>query len=230
MPSAFLYAFEQSSGEIAWSTAFAGGVATDIRRHQDAAVAVAASAEIAAFDLTSGMPLWTVDDPPDRARGTRTGDPALVDGMLYVPWRPGIVDALDVESGERTWRQDLGAEISTSAVVVTDRVVVGTVDGRLRLLTTTDGEPDGDVELSGSPYGDLVLGAGCLLVLVAEGELVGGSFGGPHALVCIDPGRWRRALAIRLRRRMGHLPPTRRRSSDRRRFRRSPVGTLGRIG
>lgn len=197
-PLGFLYAFERPTGEVRWRIPFKGGVATDVWRHGELALAVAVSGEVVAVEIATGDTRWLVEGEP--AKGARPGDPALRDGRLYVPWRSGAVEAFDAATGERLWRRDLGAVLNTSIEAIGDSLVVGDLDGRLHRLRAEDGTPLSYLQTTGVPYGELVVGEGCLFTLLALGG-VGEEmrFAGPHEIVCFEPDlstlRWRRQVA-----------------------------------
>lgn len=186
-PVAYLYAFERATGEVRWNLPFRGGVASDVRRRGETIFAAAVSGEVVALDLASGDRRWQVDDAPQAARGARSGDPALSGDRLIVPWRPGVVDAFAVATGERVWRGAIGATLNTSAVVVGEQVLVGSLDGHLYRLRLANGEALAPIPVYGAFYGGLIVTTRCLLALWAEGgvdqEM---SFGGPHVIACLD--------------------------------------------
>jgi outer membrane protein assembly factor BamB len=195
-PMGQLYAFDRTSGEPRWKIPFPGGVAAELHRHGDTVLAVAVGGEVWAVDLATGYPLWTFEEAPEEARGSLSLDPALASGRLFVPWRPGVVDALDATTGERLWRRDLDTALNTSALVFGGELVVGSQNGRLHRLSPETGEALGSVSVPGVPYGDLTEAGGCLLALSAEGELDESMQPeGPYHLTCLDPGleqvRWR---------------------------------------
>ena len=195
-PMGQLYAFERSTGWVRWKIPFPGGVAAELHRHGDTVLAVAMVGEVWAVDLATGYPIWTYDQAPEGAEHFLSLDAAFDGGRLFVPWRPGVLDALAAATGERLWRRELGAELNTSALVAGGELVVGAADGRLFRLALETGEVLGSFAAAGVPYGDLTEGGGCLLVLSAEGELDEWMQpSGPFHLACLEPGlervRWR---------------------------------------
>jgi outer membrane protein assembly factor BamB len=198
-PMGQLYAFDRTSGEPRWKIPFPGGVAAELHRHGDAVLGVTMGGEVWAVDLATGYPVWIFEEAPEEARGSFSLDPALAGGRLFVPWRPGVMDALDSETGEPRWRQDLGTGLNTSALVFGGEVVVGSQDGRIHRLSPETGEVLGSVSVPGTPYGDLTEAGGCLLALSAEGDLDESMQPeGPYHLTCLDPGlagdRWRHTV------------------------------------
>lgn len=195
-PMGQLYAFDRATGATRWKVPFPGGVTAQLHRHGDLVLAVAVAGEVWAVDLATGYPVWTYDRAPEGTEDFLSQDPAFDGGRLFVPWRPGVVDALDAPSGERLWRRELGTELNTSALVIGGELVVGAADGRLFRLAPATGEVLGSFTAAGLPYGDLTAAGGCLLVLSAEGELDEWMQpAGPFHHTCLEPGlerlRWR---------------------------------------
>lgn len=197
-PQAHLYAFERDGGEVRWKVPFPGGVTAQVLRHGDRVLAVAASAEVAAFDLASGNLEW-IAEGPEAARGGRNGDPALAGDRLFVPWSgPGVVDAYDAATGELLWRRELGVRLNTSVALHAGEVVVGGLDGAYHRLSPRDGRSLGSFApgaAGGVPYGDLVAAPDCVLGLRAEGGIgTTGAAHGPFSLSCMAPNleeiRW----------------------------------------
>lgn len=186
-PAGHLYALDRKTGAARWKLPFAGGVAADVLQHGDAAVAVAVSGEVFAVEPASGTLLWHVDAAPEAARGARTLDAALAAGRLVVPWRPGVVDALDAGTGQRLWRRDLGVGLNTGAAVAGNDAWVGALDGRIYRLNAATGEIVASLDTGGTPYGNLVHASDSVLALWAEGDVGGaGSFAGPHVVACLE--------------------------------------------
>lgn len=194
-PVAFVYAFEPTTGKVRWKQAFPGGVATDLLRHGDAVLGVSmVGGEVFALAAATGELLWSVDDPPPGWDGQRQLDGVLAGDRLIVPSRSGVVDAYRAATGERLWRRDLGAMLTTSPLVDRDVVWIGTADGRLLSFAAEDGSAGRTVDSRGFFYGDLVPADGCVVALRAEGGDHGAP-AGPHAAACLDLGsgeeRWR---------------------------------------
>lgn len=202
-PMGQLYAFDRGSGEVRWKIPFPGGVAAELHRHGENVLVEAVAGEVWAVDLATGYPIWTYEGAPEEARGSLSLDPAFAAGRLFVPWRPGVVDALDAATGELLWRRDLGWALNTSALAFAGELVVGAADGRLYRLRPETGEVLGFFDPGGAPYGDLTEAGGCLLALAAAGEPDESMDPrGPYSLACLEPGleevRWRYASDRRL--------------------------------
>jgi len=91
--------------------------------------------------------VWSVEVPP-RTPGDDGGlwaTPALgsgsSDGMLYAATHPGELLAVDTETGEVTWRDEIGWHAWASPIIVDDTLVVGTdclAGGGLRAYDLSD--------------------------------------------------------------------------------------------
>jgi len=91
--------------------------------------------------------VWSVEVPP-RTPGDDGGlwaTPALgsgsSDGMLYAATHPGELLAVDTETGEVTWRDEIGWHAWSSPIIVDDTLVVGTdclAGGGLRAYDLSD--------------------------------------------------------------------------------------------
>ena len=66
--------------------------------------------------------------------------PVITDTSLYATSRNGRVYAVDLDSRDIRWQVAVGRQNPTSPVVVGDRVIVGTGEGRVVMLDTRTGE------------------------------------------------------------------------------------------
>ena len=89
---------------------------------------------------TAGDPLlWSVAIPPrGGGEGGAWATPALHDGHLYAATHPGELLAVDIESGEVVWRDEIGWHAWSSPVVVDDTLLVATCAGTVRAYDVTD--------------------------------------------------------------------------------------------
>lgn len=164
-----LYAFERPTGAVRWKHAFAGGVASQVLRDRDLALAVTQSMEIVAVDLATGVVRWRTPGPPD-ADADNLADPALAADRLFVGWRAGWLDAIDSQTGHILWRTSLLGLVNTSVLVVDGEVLVGTLDGFVHRVRASDGKLIESIDIGGMPFGDLVRAGDHVLVLVKSGE------------------------------------------------------------
>ncbi len=71
---------------------------------------------------------------------SRPGQPALVDGILYVGSESGVVQAVDAGTREVRWRFQTDGPVFNAPLVVNDLVLVGSNDGQLRALDKVTGK------------------------------------------------------------------------------------------
>jgi outer membrane protein assembly factor BamB len=81
---------------------------------------------------------------PARAGSTfkldsRAGQPAVVNGILYLGTEAGLFYAVDVETGYELWRFEAGGPIFHPPVVHGELVIFGSWDGRLRAVNKSNG-------------------------------------------------------------------------------------------
>ncbi len=71
---------------------------------------------------------------------SRPGQPALVEGILYVGSESGVVQAVDAATREVRWRFQAGGPVFNAPLVVDELVLVGSNDGQLRALDKVSGK------------------------------------------------------------------------------------------
>ncbi|MCU4751322.1 PQQ-binding-like beta-propeller repeat protein [Halobacteria archaeon AArc-curdl1] len=97
-----------------------------------------------AVDLWTGDVLWSYDEH-------ELGEaPVVVDGMVYVSGRGGMLVALDADSGDEVWVFDIG-ETSESAPTVADGTVyVGSDDDHLYAVDASTGDEEWRFDAGGA--------------------------------------------------------------------------------
>ena len=134
-----------------WSGfAVAGGVAVTQEQRGSREMVVA-------YDLATGVPKWSIGDEA-HYESTVAGEgpratPTISRGRVFTLGSTGLLNSLDLETGRRIWRRDIGADNqspqpdfgrSSSPLVVDDLIVVsvGGPDGRSLVAYSRDsGEP-----------------------------------------------------------------------------------------
>lgn len=104
-------------------------VATRARDHD------AENGFVRGLDARSGDERWTFG-----TRGTSFSAPAVRNGAVFVPDRPGAVYAIDAADGTERWAHQTGDDITCPPSVAGGRVFVGSHEGRLFALGTDTGE------------------------------------------------------------------------------------------
>ncbi|HJQ95974.1 MAG TPA: PQQ-binding-like beta-propeller repeat protein [Acidimicrobiia bacterium] len=82
--------------------------------------------------------VWGVPVPGGDQVGGLWATPALGDGVIYAATEPGELLAVDAETGEVTWREDIGWHAWSSPVVIDDELLVATCTGELRAYSLSD--------------------------------------------------------------------------------------------
>ncbi|MDJ0610675.1 MAG: PQQ-binding-like beta-propeller repeat protein [Kiloniellales bacterium] len=95
---------------------------------------------VRAFSVEDGDLLWEADLEDDiEDEGYFGGGLAFDNGVLYVTTGFGMVYALDADTGERRWAQDLPGPMRAAPTVAGGRVFATTVDNQLFALDVRDG-------------------------------------------------------------------------------------------
>ncbi len=96
---------------------------------------------VAAFDVTSGDKLWSLNLTPDEEDdGHIGGGVAYSQGRIFAAAGFGEVVALDAEKGGELWRRRVNAPMRTAPTVLDGRVFVVTVDNKLIALAASNGQ------------------------------------------------------------------------------------------
>ncbi|MGH8923656.1 MAG: PQQ-binding-like beta-propeller repeat protein [Acidimicrobiia bacterium] len=82
--------------------------------------------------------VWGVPVPGGDQVGGLWATPALGDGVIYEATHPGELLAVDAETGEVTWREEIGWHAWSSPVVIDDELLVATCTGELRAYSLAD--------------------------------------------------------------------------------------------
>jgi outer membrane protein assembly factor BamB len=162
-----VYAFEQSTGLVRWKYRVdEGGAASDIVRSGGDACAVTLGNELVCLDLKSGKSRWTFRGSQSAEYCLTCSSPAAAADRVYFGGLDGFVYALNPQSGKLIWKQNLGAKVTTSAVIRGSDLYLGTAKHRLYRLDANSGEVRGEVETEAEPDGHLVLADNSLLAVL----------------------------------------------------------------
>jgi outer membrane protein assembly factor BamB len=140
-----------------WSTSVGDGEKLSwIRMHPvldgNRLYALGKNGNVLAIDATSGKKLWQANAVAVKSEGGRwkfwhshtveaglTGGPGVGDGMVVAGGRNGEVVALDADTGAKRWSVKVTSEVLSAPLVMPDRVVVRSNDGRVFGLDPADG-------------------------------------------------------------------------------------------
>lgn len=164
----YTYAFDRATGELSWKQATdgGGGIVTDLLHVGSTAVGVSKSGDLLCFGLADGLVLWSFSPEAYTYREFRPMGPALAGGRILFSGLDGAVYAVDAESGEKLWKRELGARITTALRVDGDGVFLGLADFRLVRLKLADGWPAWELPLDGAPAGFPLVAGDTLVVLL----------------------------------------------------------------
>ena len=162
-----VYAFEQSTGLVRWKYRVdERGVASDIARLGDDAYAVTISNELVCLDLKSGKSQWTFRGGATAQHCLTCSSPAAAADKVYFGGVDGFAYAVNAQTGKLIWKRDLGARVTTSAVVRGSDLYLGTAKHGLYRLDANSGEARGEIETQTAPSGHLVLSGDSLLAFL----------------------------------------------------------------
>jgi outer membrane protein assembly factor BamB len=82
--------------------------------------------------------VWGVPVPGGDQVGGLWATPALGEGVVYGATQPGELLAVDTDTGEVTWREEIGWHAWSSPVVIEEELVVATCTGELRAYSLAD--------------------------------------------------------------------------------------------
>lgn len=170
-PEGHIYSFDADSGDLLWKKRMDRGVATTPLLIDGRIVAVSAVGEVVALDVTSGKAVWTEKPVGVLKPIPFVQAPAHSGKRLFVTDNTNQMLALDSVTGATLWTTRLDARANTSAVVVGNKVVVGTDDGHLNWIEARSGRLEKRIRLDeGRPYGTLILAPPLLFVLTADAK------------------------------------------------------------
>ena len=108
--------------------------------------------EVLAIDAGSGKQIWAANAVNVEARGSKlkfwkrqaseaglTGSPGVGNGMVVVGGRNGEVVAFNADTGEKRWSVKVSSEVLSAPLVLANRVIVRSNDGRVFGLDPADG-------------------------------------------------------------------------------------------
>ena len=128
-----IHALNAQTGAAAWHTPTGTLTAPPVAK--DGWVIVTPPHRTVALRAADGTTVWSRDNALQRDRVTIAGD------LLIVPLRTGVVQALDLKTGETKWERQVGG-FPAESLVVGDRVYVGATDKKFYCLKLATGEID----------------------------------------------------------------------------------------
>jgi len=182
IPGNSLTAMDLETGRIRWHWKTDYGVSATPLVHDGKVFAVEKGEKLVALDPADGSVKW-------RARVAATSSSPVAVGKLLVIGLTNGVHAYRIANGTRRWRFETEAPVSTSPVVLPDRIVICDDARTVYALTADRGKrlwrrriPEGMVKESPVVYGDAVLfstsGATFRAIRASDGEDIWARFVG----------------------------------------------------
>ncbi len=170
-----VYAFERKTGKLRWKYRTPDGVMTDILLRGLRLYAVTLEDRLVCLDAKTGRLLWSFPSGFSNPDFLFNSTPAADSKRVYFGGLNGTVFALDARTGKLVWKKELGARISTSLLLLRERLYLGTAGKRFCRLDKKSGELEAQLSLEETPEGPLV----------ASGDLLF-AFLGNRAVACLD--------------------------------------------
>ena len=167
----YTYAFDLATGQPRWKqpTDGGGGITTDLKRVGTTAVGVTRSGDLVCFGLDDGFVLWSFSPDAYTFREKWAANPALAGERIVHGGADGAVYALDANTGDRLWKLDLGAHVSTAVHVEGGDVYVGLDDFRIVRLKLASGAVIWEMSVDGVPAGFPLVSGDTMVLLLGFG-------------------------------------------------------------
>lgn len=126
------------------------------------------SNQVLAIDLKKLRIVWEFEAP--RRKQPFYGSAAVDDELVVIGSRDNKVWAIDRKTGKRRWDFLTDHKVDGSAVIVGDRIFVGSYDRKLYELDRT-GKKRAEFDLDGSIMGSPAVAGGCLVIGTEKGTV-----------------------------------------------------------
>lgn len=126
------------------------------------------SNQVIAVNLTKFKIEWEFEAP--KRKQAFYGSAAVTDDLVVVGSRDEKVWAIDRKTGKRRWDFITDHKVDGSAVIVGDRVFVGSFDKNFYILNLK-GEKLANFELDGAIIGSPAVGGGCVVIGTEKGSI-----------------------------------------------------------
>jgi outer membrane protein assembly factor BamB len=157
IPGMSLTAMDARQGKILWRFKTDYGVVASPLVSGGRVFAVEKDERIVALDPANGEVIWK-----KKLRATRSA-PVAVNDLVIVGTATGV-SAYNLSDGQRRWSAETPRPVSTTPVVLPDRVVIGDAQGGLYAVSLDRGKalwsrriPDGHIVGTPAVYGDSIL-------------------------------------------------------------------------
>lgn len=171
-----VWAFDLADGTLRWRSAIDDGhphdqgVATRIGSAANTVCGASFEDELLCLDAKTGAVKWTFRGGGTPGPGGFRPSPAFLADRILYPGLDDTVSALDAVSGKVLWKRKLPAGIRTSIVASQSSAYVGSDDGQLYQLDTTNGAVRASIELGARPFFTPLLHAGKVYVFAGTDD------------------------------------------------------------
>jgi outer membrane protein assembly factor BamB len=165
-----VYALERATGAVRWKYKVNEyGVASDVIRRGDNLYAVTLGNELLCLDVKTGKANWTFHTSYSGEDTCLTcSSPVMAGDRVYFGGMDGFAYALNAENGNLLWKRDLGARVTTSAVVRSHELYLGTAKRHIFRIDSTSGDVLGDFAAESQPHGHLIIAGDSLLAFLGD--------------------------------------------------------------
>lgn len=146
----FVYAFEQSRGDVRWKQDMGRPAPSDVVRKGDLIYVNTQGDSVVALELATGAVRWRFAPAPGPRFGRFVSSPAIAGDRVVITSSDGNVYALNARDGRIEWKNNIGAAM-TSPVVARSLIYLGVVsEDRAIALSVDSGSRVSEAHLSGA--------------------------------------------------------------------------------
>jgi len=146
----FVYAFEQSTGDVRWKHDIGRPAPSGVVRNGDLIYANTQGDSVVALELATGAVRWRFAPAAGPRFGRSIASPTIAGERVVIAGGDGIVYALNARDGRIEWQTEIGAAM-TSPVVARDLIYLGIVsENRVIALSADSGSRVNEAHSSGS--------------------------------------------------------------------------------
>lgn len=154
--TAYVYAFERTTGAARWKTPIQIGSISDGLSQGGDLWILTMEGKLLDLELASGKIRWTLDTSTTAPNlQFRTSNPASDGRRIFVAAADGNLRAVDARTGQTLWRRELGSRPMTSVLLHGGTLYVGTYDRQLFGISADKGEVQFRLRLSEIPLSSL---------------------------------------------------------------------------
>lgn len=146
-----LRAINLENCELVWEFTTQGAIVASPIVSQDTVMFGSLDRTFYGLNATTGKIRWRFDE----SLGWFIADPVTDGKSVYAPSMDGKLYALDILTGAAKWSLDTNNEIVSSPVLVNDLVAIASVDGKVHIVSSNNGQEQGICNLGEEIRSDL---------------------------------------------------------------------------